>query len=278
MSCCETEVKYKSEENSAICPISSGEQRCAPGYTWGAGVRFSYIIHYIISGRGVFYCGPNKFELRAGDIFVIYPGTVVKYVADESDPWHYAWINFRGNDSKQIFSKMGITPLAPIKSVECGERMVNIIRTMPTERNADIQTNLGFSQKLYEILLLLMSDGEPEERTENSYLTAAVRYVKAHYNENISVEGISDHIGISRKYLFAIFKKLKGVSPKEYIIDYRIRRAKELLSNTDISIANVAYSVGYSDPLMFSKMFKIRVGVSPREYRVMIARSGKSEA
>ena len=55
--------------------------------------------------------------------------------------------------------------------------------------------------------------------------------------------------------------------PKDYIINYRIEKAKVFLKDLSLPIGNVAYSVGYKDPLTFSKMFKLKTGVSPTEYR-----------
>jgi AraC-like DNA-binding protein len=58
-----------------------------------------------------------------------------------------------------------------------------------------------------------------------------------------------------------------GVSPKDYMLEYRMKKAVEFLADESLSIGNIAYSVGYKDPLTFSKMFKVKMGVSPTEYR-----------
>ena len=79
--------------NYSLVPVSIGEEQCVPNYCWGPGVRSHFIIHYVISGKGIFYCGPNKFTIQQGQIFVIFPGMIVKYQADANDPWHYTWIN-----------------------------------------------------------------------------------------------------------------------------------------------------------------------------------------
>ena len=95
---CDIGIKYPKKEPYALTPVFSGEEKCAAGHYWGAGVRASYVIHYVISGEGTFYCGPNKFTVHAGQIFVIFPGTMIKYQASFTNPWHYAWIGFHGGD------------------------------------------------------------------------------------------------------------------------------------------------------------------------------------
>lgn len=263
---CETAFERSAVNKERLKPISSGEERCAPGHFWGAGVRGSYIIHYIISGTGVFYCGTNKHVLKKGQMFVIFPGTVVKYQADIKDPWHYAWVVFNGEEAKEVFGHMGVSPRSPIITVEDDKKTVDLIRRMPSERRGVLSEDLRFSALLYELMSVL-TESASEDKSENAYINAATRYVRAHYPEELTVEQISSHVGISRKYLFAIFKNNLGISPKDYLMDYRIKKACELLEDKSLSIGNVAYSVGYTDQLTFSRMFKKRMGISPTEYK-----------
>ncbi|MBQ8415993.1 MAG: AraC family transcriptional regulator [Clostridia bacterium] len=251
-------------------PISCGEQRCTPNHSWGAGVRSYYLIHYVISGKGVFYCGTQKHVLHPGQIFVIFPGTVVKYVADAKEPWHYAWVAFDGDEGKEVLACAGITPLSPVMELLGGAEVLSCIRKMPRDCNADLRLGLEFTGRTYTFLSLLLQNERRETVSESSYLAGAVKYVKAYYHKELTVEELADHVGISRKYLFAIFKRGLGVSPKEYLTAYRMERAKELLSDPTISVGSVAYSVGYRDPLNFSKIFKQRTGVSPKEYRAAL--------
>ncbi len=267
MSFCAVDFEHSIIQKKALIPITSGEEKCRPNHFWGSGVRHYYIIHYVVSGKGVFYCGTNKFNLGAGQMFVIFPGTVIKYQADKSEPWHYSWVGFSGDDVKEIFGELGITPKNPVFTLENGDELLENIRNMPPERTADLHTNLLFSARLYEFMALLLENKNTAHKRENAYYVAAKRYIKAHYFENISVHSVAAHVGISRKYLFAIFKSEQGLSPKDYIIDYRIKRAMEFLKNRELSIGDVAYSVGYSDPLAFSKMFAQKTGTSPTEYR-----------
>lgn len=261
------DVSEQSQKSvSLLKPISSGEEVCAPGHSWGPGVRTSYIIHYVISGKGVFYCGPNKYNLEKGQIFVIFPDTIIKYRADTKNPWHYVWTVFNGDEAKEVFDHMGISLKNPVAAVTDGAKLTEILRAMPKVRTASMHENLKFSSLLYEAMSLL-ADTDEVEKSENIHLTTAVRYIKAHYYEDITVEEIASHVGISRKYLFAVFKNSLGVSPKDYIVNYRMKKACYMLGDKLLPVGNVAYSVGYKDPLTFSRMFKEKIGMSPTEYR-----------
>ena len=268
--CCDLNFDVPKKHKNSLIPISSGEQRCAPEHSWGAGVRLHYTVHYVISGKGVFYCGTNKFRLRKGQIFVIFPGAVTKYQADELDPWHYAWVNFQGDEAKEILSAAGLSVTKPVMDMADGEAILSILRQMPPERSTDAGVNLSFTARLYEFMSVVVGNENNGIRTGNGYLEVALSYIKAHYYGKITVEQIASHVGISRKYLFAVFKNTIGISPKDYIIEYRIKRAKELLADKSLSVGHIAYSVGYEDQLTFSKMIKQQTGMSPTEYRQTI--------
>lgn len=255
-------------ENYPLTPISTGEEKCTPGHFWGAGIRPYYIIHYVISGTGVFYCGTDKHVVKAGQMFVIFPNTIVKYQADNNNPWHYTWVLFSGNEAKSILEYAGITYKKPIVEVN-DSRILDIFRTMPQEKGISPYDDLRFTALLYEFMSLLVNI-DKEDKGQSVYVTDVKNYVNAHYPETITVEKIASYIGIDRKYLYAVFKEATGISPKDYIVDYRIKKACELLKDKNLSIENVSFSVGYKDPLAFSKMFKSKIGVSPTEYRKQI--------
>lgn len=97
----------------------------------------------------------------------------------------------------------------------------------------------------------------------------AIRYMEREYCEEVTLTKLSSHVKLSSNYLGAMFKKETGFSPIEYLIQYRIVKAKELIAETDQRTYEIAEQVGISDYSYFSRMFKKMVGVSPSEYRKM---------
>ncbi|MDG5790100.1 AraC family transcriptional regulator [Evansella sp. AB-P1] len=110
-----------------------------------------------------------------------------------------------------------------------------------------------------------------EQDEQNSYHTLiyAIRaYIENNYNDsNLSLTLISEHFGIKAKYLSKLFKKEFGIKYVDFLIDLRIIAAKELLTNTNMSLQIIAEKVGYSSAISFSRTFKKVVGISPGEYR-----------
>ena len=105
------------------------------------------------------------------------------------------------------------------------------------------------------------------EDRQKKYTKKALEYIEKNYSRNIKVKDISEYLGLHRSYLYTVFKDNLNISPKEYIIKYRINKACELMKNTKLSIGDISRSVGYSDPMNFSKIFKQKKGISPSEYR-----------
>ena len=99
------------------------------------------------------------------------------------------------------------------------------------------------------------------------YIQEALEFIDHNFQNYISVEDIADVCGLNRSYLSSLFKKSLNVSPQEFLLSVRMNKAYELLKKLELSIGDVSRSVGYIDPLTFSKTFKRYSGYSPKQYR-----------
>ena len=106
--------KNPSHESLGLSVYNCGTQKCFPNYTWGPAVRDHYLIHYIVSGKGVFQDGNNQYLLQAGDGFLVLPSRLVTYSADEEDPWEYCWVGFNGADAQRFLSFTGLSADIPV--------------------------------------------------------------------------------------------------------------------------------------------------------------------
>lgn len=240
-----------------INPIQYGWQDCPPDHSYGPAYRDFYLIHYILSGEGIFRRGSETYALKAGSMFLIRPGELTFYKADTKNPWRYSWIGFNGSRCEKFLDSTAFSGGRCWAEVPYLEGSFKNLKSTESDE-------LRLVAVLYEIFSLLQKHNS-ETRTVD-YVNATVDYMKANYALPIKIEEIADTIGIDRRYLCRMFSAELGVSPKEYLTALRMERAKSLLLFGGISVMEVARSVGYEDAFNFSRMFKNRYGVSPAHF------------
>lgn len=122
---------------------------------------------------------------------------------------------------------------------------------------------------LYLFLAELMrTTGGNERYTDvQDYLTQALRYIQYNYAGSIQVSHIASYVGISRSQLYRAFMEKFELSPHAFLKRYRINEACTLLNRSGITVGEVANSVGFSDPLYFSRVFKEVKGMTPSAYQ-----------
>lgn len=120
-----------------------------------------------------------------------------------------------------------------------------------------------------EILHTITNTASRKEDISNYAIKKAISYIRMHYSENISLEEIADKLDITPEYLSALFNREVGVNFTVFLRDFRISHARRLLKSTDKKIYEIAEEVGYTDSKYFNRVFKEKVGVSPREFRQM---------
>lgn len=101
----------------------------------------------------------------------------------------------------------------------------------------------------------------------DSLIVKAMTYMKDHYGENLSLKEVAEQVNISTYYLSRLFKRETGKNFSEYLVEYRINKAKQYLTETDMKLYEIADQIGLSDPHYFSRTFKKHEGVTPTQYR-----------
>ena len=248
-----------------------GREKCQPLHSWGPVVRPTYIIHYILEGKGIFKTGEETWHLHEKEGFLIEPETQTFYQADAVDPWTYCWIGFEGDLAPVLVKELGLRADRPVFCCDQKKELEDVFRTIFEGQKSLELSDLVLESQLYRFFAILMKDlqvGKISGKNKNSdYTREAIRYIRNQYFTPIKVSDIADHVGINRSYLYTLFVKEMGMTPNEYLASFRLTRAAEVLTITDYSIEQIAYSCGYQDSVVFSKAFKRKYTVSPNQYR-----------
>ena len=92
-------------------------------------------------------------------------------------------------------------------------------------------------------------------------------YIEAHLEETISIDALAGIVGLSKYHFARAFKQSEGLTPHDYLLQCRVRRAQELLANTDLPLSEIALASGFSDQSHCARRFRERVGITPGRYR-----------
>ena len=162
---------------------------------------------------------------------------------------------FAADESTQIFNYNYVTDV---------RNMTNIIKQ---------NHNKNYSPaKILEIFLNLFNRHENYtavlKKKIEIYFEYAVNYIHSNIFRAIKVSELTRILGITQPYLYRIFINKCGQSPKQYIDNYKLKIARNMLLNSELSIGNIGNSVGFDNPLVFSRFFKKNFGVSPSKFRI----------
>jgi len=263
-----SENKEKRDLTFSFCGVSKTE----PLHSFGPAVRETYILHIILSGSGYYMVNGKKFHIRGGEGFLIKPGVSTFYQADIKDPWTYLWIGFSGKDIiGEYLKRAGLTGGNYSFSVNNTEIFLDYIQKCFSKIEHTLANELFLDGYTFEFLASLVENTRPITKgygvKENEYVNEALYYLYNNYTKKINVTDIANNINVNRSYISRIFKESIGMTIKEYLLELRINHASDLLSMSTLPIETVALESGFTNPEMFSKLFKKERGKTPNEYR-----------
>lgn len=224
-------------------------------------------IHCIFEGEVKLRCGEETVKLNTGDCAIINGNELHK--GDGGDCGYWCLIippEFFGNNYV-IFERV-------IRDNRLFDMMKEIFDT--PEPGDNIQ-RLEIIGRVYLMIAFLIREYSRENLGELSQrrhfeklekINKALQYIDEHFTENVTTAELSRMVHLSEGYFCHLFKEVTGSSSKEYILVMRIRKAEKLLVSSSMSITDVCYTCGFSDPNYFTRVFKKKTGKKPTQYRI----------
>jgi AraC-type DNA-binding domain-containing proteins len=274
---------------------SVGFQEIAPGSEYPPGnhpsryifstehgrILHEYQLLYITEGKGKFFCntlGRTKgISIEKGMLFLLFPGEWHTYYPDKSTGWKEYWIGFNGKFIDNLVREGFFSKNRPVMNVHIQEDMISLYNAAI---NASKMQESGFQQLLAGIVDRLLGLAYYHDRNaqfKESDTANKIGQAKMMIYDNftgITPEGIASKLCLSYSSFRKTFKEYTGFSPAKFINDVKMRKAKELLTNTSMNIKEIAYHVGYNNHDYFFTAFRHLTGMTPAEYR-RITRGGK---
>jgi AraC-type DNA-binding domain-containing proteins len=250
-----------------------GTQNCSPNHSWGPAIKEHFKIHYIHKGKGTFKLGNETYYLKEGQGFLICPNVIAYYKADDKEPWSYSWCAFDGINAEVYLKRANLTNSNPIFEYNKDDKVNKCFEEMMQATNSEKSGDLRLQSLLYLFLATIIDEAvldlsyEETKTNKNLYINKAIDFININYSRKIRVSEVAKFIGLDRKYISKLFRDIVGVTIQDYLISFRINKAKEMMKDKRLSIGDISRSVGYDNPLIFSKIFKKVNGMSPSKYR-----------
>lgn len=228
-------------------PVIAGSHRCKPGHRFGPHIRSYTLLHYVLSGKGTLYVGDAAYPVQKGQVFMILPGQVTTYAADQNDPWHYCWVGFDGSLSGSFAA------LSPVFDLE--EQLFIQLFPPADQQNPELWITGG----LYRLYAKLFQP----PKAENTHVQKVKNFIRTGYMDHLTVEGIANSLNLDRRYLCRLFKAHTGHTIQEYLLHTRLEAADQYLRQ-GYSVQEAATLSGYRDVPNFSRMYKLHYGIAPK--------------
>ncbi|MGN1100148.1 MAG: helix-turn-helix domain-containing protein [Christensenellales bacterium] len=231
----------------------------------------SYAFLYVLKGNFNVRINGKITDIKEGEVYYFRPETAFSFEKTENKP-SYMFCSFDGNIPRISFEEEN-----RFFKLTMSKQLQAEVKHYVTEEIED--DFCGEMKTLSLIYYTIKEFAKPKEtisvarNPKNDFIDAFIMEVGRNYRNNFKVEDICKKIGISVHYFTGYFTKSVKISPRQFVINYKINKAKGMLENTDLSVSEIAQYVGYEDPFTFSKIFKKKVGLSP----VMYSRQQKKQ-
>ncbi|MBQ3508170.1 MAG: AraC family transcriptional regulator [Clostridia bacterium] len=230
----------------------------------GLRLKSLYTMYFVIQGTGKLHTRGDVLTLQKGDVFFSFPAE--PFAIESVAGFQYMYISFLGARGNRIMDKLGISPKAPVYT-DCEE--LTSVWTQGVHSPAELSDIASEAVLLHTFAFLGGRLPEFSSRDEGriDLISMIQKYVDEHFSDpDFSLERLGSDLKYNKKYLSTVFKRHVGVGIVEYLHTVRIQHACTMLRQGFTSVSDVALRCGYPDAQYFSKVFKRRMTISPREY------------
>ena len=242
----------------------------------------------ITEGEGIVAMDNMQYRLKKGDFFFYGPEVLHASWSTDPEPFfgHFTVMHPRlvGGSIHSVFWQKYLMPMMENNSLksfvlkegdpnrerfaELSENVWNACREKPPGYEFRVRNDLSeMVYLMYELAQAEPDSGPERGKRDETRIKKMVAYVQEHYSEDITLAKLAEHTKISESECLRCFKRMLGISPIQFIKQFRIQRAQTLLTFSTEKIVDIGYECGFRDMSYFAKTFQQQCGCTPSEFR-----------
>ena len=234
----------------------------------GLRLKSLYTVYYVLQGKGRLHARGQVMPLCPGDVFFSFPAE--PFAIESVEDFQYMYISFLGARGNRIMEQLGVSPKAMLYP-SCPE--LETVWVQGLESPAELSDIASEAVLLHTFAYLgkRLPKFSCRDGGRIDLVSMIQKYVDEHFSDpDFSLERLGSDLKYNKKYLSTVFKRHVGVGIVEYLHTVRIQHACTMLKQGFTSVSDVALRCGYPDAQYFSKVFKRRMSLAPREYMASI--------
>lgn len=220
-----------------------------------------YIFEYVISGKGYIFIGGAWHTISAGNMYIVGKNDARNFYADANDPMHKIWCSFASEYIDSMLANYGIS--SGVYRVNVKEFFDNIYKVSKSNLSEKVKM-LSVADNIHKIIL---ATAESQDTSPTLFTQIENELISSVYT-TVDLNELAERLFISRAHLIRLFKRYKGITPYQFLLNEKIKTAKALLSTTEMSVKGISEKLCFADEHYFSHLFKQKTGLSPLKYKV----------
>ena len=241
-----------------------------------------YQLVYITKGKGTFSSESTpEQEVSKGQLLVLFPDEWHTYAPSTKTGWNEYYIGFEGEIANKLMQENFLTKEKQVLDIGINEELVSLFRRAleiaEADRTASQQYLSGIAMHIIGCLLSITQNKLYEEMDNAAQKIESAKIImQENISKEIDAEELSAKLGLSYSWFRKVFKEYTGYSPAKYFQELKLRKAKQLLIESPLTIKEICYQLNYISTEHFFTVFKKQTGYTPTEYR-NIGRGVKEE-
>jgi AraC-like DNA-binding protein len=238
--------------------------RCEPGWQWSPPPLPDHDLWWVLEGRGQITLNGQRIEIKPGRCFILRPGTEIRATQDLAYRLLVFAVHFEPHDPASL------APF-PFEGQFVQDREFLEIMARHCEnffQRGDSAARMQSAALVQQILLKLWDELQhPQLSAADRSIGQLMQTIRLEPGQPWKVAEMARQAGLSRSQFTRRFQRVAGMPPNAFVIQARLDRSKQLLLETDMSLANIAEALGYQDIFFFSRQFKAVTGLAPSHLR-----------